>query len=157
MITALLTIMKTPTFLVVFGIALLLSSCATPNFHKEWDKAVAEAKTPYKTIAGPWDGQWVSGHNNHTGELKCIVTPVDENHYRFHYFARWAGFMKGTFIIQCEAEKKANGYYVTGAKKLVPFGTYQHRGTLTAASFDATFGSEGKDFGTFVMKRPEKE
>ena len=48
----------------VLAALLVLSGCST--FNRDW-KAAATATAPTNSIAGRWEGKWVSDHNGHNG------------------------------------------------------------------------------------------
>tara|TARA_R110002096_G_scaffold16106_29_gene55198 strand:- start:14715 stop:15152 length:438 start_codon:yes stop_codon:yes gene_type:complete len=141
-----------PVFLSIV-LAVLLSSCAGPRFHKQWEAALNDPSEP-GSIAGAWEGSWLSEKNGHTGKLKAIVDETGENTYKFLYWATWGPGMRGTFQIDCEGEEKGGVTTVRGKKKLGPFGTYQHAAEITETDFDATFSSEKENLGTFELIRP---
>ena len=135
--------------------ACFLASCAAPNFDKRYAEALAAAETPYDSVEGPWEGTWLSGHNQHTGELKAIVTKRSgkKNRYQFVYWATWAK-MKGTFKFEGDAERKCGAVHISGSKRLGLF-KYNHDARMTPTKFEATYGTDAKDFGTFELSRPE--
>lgn len=144
-------------FCLLFAALSGLVSCAAPNFDKRYAAAVAESGGDHDDITGPWEGTWLSGHNQHTGELKAIVSksPKGENRYRFLYWATWAK-MKGTFKFEGDAETDGDVVRVEGAKRLGPF-KYTHKAKMTPTEFEATYGSSQKDFGVFNLRRPDSD
>ncbi|MFT5466185.1 MAG: hypothetical protein ACI8UO_001283 [Verrucomicrobiales bacterium] len=132
-----------------------LASCAAPNFEKRYAAAVAESGGDFQDVTGPWEGTWLSGHNQHTGELKAIVSksPKGQNRYRFLYWATWAK-MKGTFKFEGDSVEDGGVVKMSGAKRLGPF-QYTHKAEMTKDQFEATYGSDKEDFGTFQLHRPE--
>ncbi len=139
--------------LAVSGAALLfLVSCATPGYRNAW-KSAQGAPVSKAGIEGAWEGVWISDKNGHTGDLRCVVTKTGDDEYLFHYWATWAGGMKGAFKITCEAEERQGVVHVEGSKRLPPFGTYHHRGKLTATTFTATFRSDKSNVGSFELER----
>lgn len=134
----------------------LLASCAGPKFHQQYDQLVAETGPPYTDVTGPWEGKWVSGHNQHDGQLKAIVSaaPDKQDRYRFLYWATWGKGMKATFNFEGDAIREGDVVKISGEKGLGPI-KYNHEAELTPTTFKATFGSDDKDFGVMNLKRPE--
>ncbi len=134
---------------------LSLASCATPKFNHQWEAALASSDPPYTDITGPWEGTWESGHNKHTGKLRCIVSEGEgENDYTFDYWATWGPGMKGKFRFDGTGEQVGNAVKVTGSKRLGPT-KYNHKATITPTSFTSEFGSDKKNFGVMELQRPE--
>ena len=140
-------------FLFALGVALLLSSCAAPSFKKEFAASVSTNPPPHADITGPWTGQWLSDHNGHSGDLRCIVKEIGPGRYNFLYHATWGRGLKGSFSIDCTAETVGGVTLVKGEKNILGT-TYNHDGAISTTTFDAKFGSDKKDFGNFRMSRP---
>lgn len=133
--------------------------CAGPSFNREWKSATAayQEDPGRDPVAGPWTGEWVSGDNGHTGELRCLASPVEgqKDRYEFWYHATWAKYFSGGYKAEFDAIPVAGGYQVNGSKALGPFGDFSHEGTIESDTFDSTFESSGGDHGKFLLKRPK--
>ncbi|MEM7015343.1 MAG: hypothetical protein AAF585_28120 [Verrucomicrobiota bacterium] len=81
------------------------------------------------------------------------MSKEDDGRYKFLYWATWAK-MKGTFKFKGKAVRDGAAYRITGAKRLGPF-KYNHNANMTPTTFEATYGSDQKDFGSFELSRPE--
>lgn len=151
--------MKPAVFVLFCAVLLALAGCAGPAFNRDWKQAVAEwesgsAKEP---VAGPWTGAWLSGMNQHTGELRCLISPVDgsEDLYRFRYRATWKKVLSGGFKVEFPVTPDVKGGYVfAGEHDLGMFGAFEHRGRIHGDEFSATYQSSLGDHGTFEMERP---
>ena len=150
--------MKRMTYLVVGAMALLLASCATPGFERAWKKSVSASPAKAGDVTGPWTGEWASDANGHTGKLRCLVERKDEDTLSFRYWASWHGWLTGTFRLDGEAQRRADGsYLVRGDKRMIPWGTYSHEAEIDPSRFDATFSSGQQNLGTFRMERPNAD
>jgi len=149
--------MKRPLSLPALALAfvsLALCSCATPGFERAWKRAAA-TPTPAGDVTGRWTGEWSSVANGHTGKLRCLVERQDEDTLEFRYWASWAGWMKGSFQVTGDVRPRPDGSLaVEGTKRLFPFGTYSHTGTLRPEKIEAEFRSEDKNLGSFRLERP---
>jgi len=146
--------MKSP-ILFLCAAALALSSCAAPNYKKQFAAADSAMAAPYSDITGAWEGTWSSGANSHKGDLRCIVTEGDApNEYDFLYWATWWPGMKGTFRFSGVAEQEGNALHITGSKR-IGITKYNHEAVITPTSFTSTFGSDKKNFGQMNLERPE--
>ena len=149
-----------PTVLPLATIAsLFLCSCAGPAFNRDWKQAVAEYKASSEKapVAGPWSGRWLSDMNQHTGDLRCLVTPAkdSDNRCQFRYHATWAKFLSGGFKAEFPVYSDgAGGHVFDGDHDLGTFGKFRHKGRIGGNSFSATYESSSGDHGTFEMARP---
>lgn len=139
----------------------LFASCAG-QFERDWETAVASYQEEgmhdsAEPFLGPWKGTWESGMNEHTGDLRCLVTPADgeEEGYEFQYHATWGSFFQGGFLAFYEVNPDGKGgFLVSGSKDLGLFGGFDHEGRIEGNRFESTFTSEKGDHGTFEMERP---
>lgn len=130
---------------------LLLSGCA--SFKREWRAALAN---PRPGIEGAWEGSWTSGFNAHTGLLRCVVTHKGGENYEMHYYARWGPFLSASFRSIYTAKPVGDAHALSGSKDLGALGgTYHFSGTADKDTFKADYKSDGSDFGTFEMRRPQ--
>lgn len=136
----------------VFGCCLF--SCSA-NFNQQWKQAVATK--PAADITGPWLGYWHSDANGHQGELRSIVTVLDEKTgaCRFQYHATFMKFLSGGYAVTHLVQRTKDGFTFSGDQPLTGLGggLYHYEGKATPQEFHATYRSEG-DHGVFEMKRP---
>jgi hypothetical protein len=140
--------------LALFAISIIFSGCASPEFASGWREA-RKAPTP-PGIEGAWEGTWLSEHNGHEGQLRCLVSKsTEEPHaYDFHYWASWANFVSGNFAVTYHVVPKGDGFTVSGESDLGPFGVFSHEGLVSHDHFRATYRSP-EDQGVFEMRRPD--
>jgi len=146
--------MKAVAFLLILGGALVVSSCG--GFAKRWDLALVDYRGgSLSAPAGPWEGNWHTTNNGHSGKLRAVVAPIagEPGVYAFHYHATW-GISSGTFKLERPVVATAKGLRVEGEKKIPMFGTFRHTGVITRSSFEASFSGEDGDVGGFSLRRP---
>jgi len=135
---------------------LLLASCATPGFDRAWKKSLKAGSAGHREVTGPWEGHWSSSANGHTGKLRCLVEQKDEDTLVFRYWATWGGWMKGSFLVDGDIQRRSDGGYdLEGSKRLGPWGTYSHEGVISPDRLDSSFRSERANLGSFRMERPD--
>ncbi|MGB0152587.1 MAG: hypothetical protein ACPGFB_01045 [Verrucomicrobiales bacterium] len=136
--------------------SMVLFLCNCSSFETEWDQAVSDyhsgtTSAPY----GPWQGEWKTKTNGHTGDLRAIVKPAShEGSYTFRYHATWGLIFQGTYSVTFPGEKQGGAYVIEGKKSLGPFGTFGHKATVNSNSFKASYSNENGDLGAFTLSRP---
>lgn len=131
---------------------LALTTCGGGGFNREWTAAL---KAPAAdTLAGAWEGSWLSNHNGHNGRLRAIIGPADATGKRtVRYHATWAKVVSGGFTSEHTfLPTGAKNYRFSGKQSLGKWGTFNYDGTVQADSFQATYKAGG-DHGTFTMKK----
>ncbi len=134
--------------------SLSLSGC---GFNHEYKKALAAYEAGrYEAPAGPWAGEWTTTTNGHSGDLRAIVTPAENEpgSYDFRYHATWAKILSGGYKVRFPVEKRGSHYVVDGEQNLGFFGTFGHKATIDSDSFDATYSNDKGDLGNFSLRRP---
>ncbi|NNE90029.1 MAG: hypothetical protein HKN23_00130 [Verrucomicrobiales bacterium] len=133
---------------------LLLASCASARFEKDWKQALAdEASGKSNAVTGPWTGTWETETNGHTGDLRCLVSEDGDSH-KFRYHATWGKIFQGGYTANYDVRKTGRAYKVTGSKDLGFFGEFAHDGTIRGDTFHATYESSKGDKGAFLLRRP---
>jgi len=146
--------MRSQRALAAAAILFLFPSCV--GFYEDWHAAKKAHPGPHENIEGAWVGSWTSGHNAHTGNLRCIVKDTGGDEYEFRYWATWAKVISGGFDIECEAATKNGTTEFSGDMDLGKLGGhFSHEGTGTPDAIKATWRSQRGDHGTFELKRPE--
>ena len=141
-------------------VSLAMANCAGIGFEKDWDQAVADYESGVSDgVTGPWTGTWLSHYNEHTGDLRCLVTkePGSEDLHRFRYHATWGQALKGGFNAKFPVKSDGKGHAVKGTSSLGIFGKFNHDGRIEGDTFEAKFGSKKGDYGVFEMTRPVEE
>jgi hypothetical protein len=134
--------------------ALLFCGCS--RFESEWRRAVS-GPISTNSIAGPWEGRWLSTVNGHTDKLRAIITEAHEGDYDVKFRA---AYKKGItfhfgYTVRMEVASSNGVIAFHGAEDLGMFagGIYTYVGHATPTNFFSTYDSK-YDRGIFEMKRP---
>lgn len=133
--------------------ALLLTGCS--SFNREWNTAIAQ--TPSATdISGPWEGQWTSDKNGHTGRLRGIFRQTSGNEYDAHFQATFWKIFRASYRAPLKYSELNGLYTLSGESDLgmLSGGLYTYEGEATPTRFFSTYKNK-YDYGTFEMKRPQ--
>ena len=134
--------------------ALFLCQCS--SFEKEWTQSVANYQSgKVNAPFGPWQGDWSTITNNHTGGLRAIVKPsLKKDHYTFRYHATWASIFQGSYSVDFPGKKQGDYYIIEGDKSLGIFGNFGLKAIVTNSSFEAKYSNDKGDLGSFTLRRP---
>jgi hypothetical protein len=129
-----------------------LTGCST--FNRDW-QAAAASPAPTNSIAGRWEGQWVSDHNGHNGRLRALIRPLDNGQYEARYHAKYGGIFSFGMAAKLDVKSAADGQWkFSGVEHLGGFyGEYRYEGQATTTNFFSTYKAS-VDHGTFRLTRP---
>lgn len=131
------------------GACLMVSGC---SFSREWDRA-RRASVPADDITGAWIGTWQNSNNDHTDQLKAVITRVSDTEYRARFKAWWHGILSGTFDATLQGRWEGNEYVFSGTEKVMGW-EFTQQGRADASRFVSEYSSD--DYrGSFTMHRPE--
>jgi hypothetical protein len=132
-------------------ICIMFTGCS--SFHGKWKETLKQ--TPSGSIAGPWEGRWVSDKNGHTGRLRCVMTPESTNSYRAHFHAIFWKILRAAYEVPFTVTSDGIRFQFSGESDLGTLGggKYTYEGSATPLEFTATYRSK-YDHGRFEMKRP---
>ncbi|HVY71864.1 MAG TPA: hypothetical protein VHH73_18170 [Verrucomicrobiae bacterium] len=138
--------------MLVLVLALFTGGCS--SFHKEW-RTAAKQPTPADEMTGRWQGMWHSDENGHQGKLKCVVSRVDDTHYRATYYATYKSILHFGYTASLQVEKKGTEFVFKGDADLgsLAGGVYTYEGRANPTNFFSTYSSK-YDHGTYQLKRP---
>jgi hypothetical protein len=138
-------------FILLLG-SLFLAGCS--SFSHDWDKA-AKQPAPSDGLQGRWQGVWLSDVNQHTGELRCVVTKQDDGTYRARFHAKYNRVLSFGYTVPLKVEPATNGFKFSGEANLHWYagGIYHYEGQVDATNFFSTYSCK-YDHGTFKMTRP---
>lgn len=143
-----------PTLL--FALTLFaLTGCS--SFNRDYKQALTQ--TPAAgSIEGAWAGSWLSDKNGHNGELRGVITRLDDNRYQTRFKARFWKLFTYTSEAEFEMQPHDNGFEFFGTKKLswLAGGEYTYEGRVSPTNFFSTYSCKW-DHGTFRMERPTPE
>jgi hypothetical protein len=134
-------------------VALLLAGCSTA-FKREWKQAKA-VTAPQQGILGRWEGTWHSEANGHHGDLRCVVTKLWEDEYRFAYHATFWKVFSANYAITQKVRRVGDGFTMTGDADLGKLygGVFTYEGRATSINFFSAYRT-ASDHGVFEMVRP---
>jgi hypothetical protein len=133
--------------------ALLLAGCS--SFNREWNTAIAQSASP-ADISGPWEGQWTSDKNGHTGRLRGILRHTGNDEYDAHFQATFWKIFRASYRVPLKYNEAHGLYTLSGESDLgmLSGGLYRYEGEATPHRFFSTYENK-YDHGTFEMKRPQ--
>ncbi|MCW5553448.1 MAG: hypothetical protein KIS67_14965 [Verrucomicrobiae bacterium] len=137
-------------------LALLLGwTCGCSTFNRDWRAAGEEPVAP-DSIAGRWEGRWLSAVNGHTGRLRGLLTQTGGEQWSARFHATYWKVFRFSSSVELQVEAQAGEWRFLGEKHLgkLAGGVYQYEGHATPAEFQATYRSK-YDHGLFEMRRPE--
>ena len=131
---------------------MFLTGCS--SFHGKWKTALAQP-APADSIAGPWEGRWLSAKNGHTGRLRAVLTPGETNTYTAHFHATFWKIFRAAYEVPFIVTNTPSGFAFTGRSDLGPLsgGVYTYEGAATPAEFRSSYRCKW-DHGDFEMARP---
>jgi hypothetical protein len=137
--------------------AALLLICGCSTFDRDWLAAAGTTPANAVDIAGRWQGTWASNVGTHNGDLRCIITRVDQTNYRARYAATYAGILHFEYEIPLVGEREGEWIRFEGEADLswMAGGIYHHEGHANSTDFFATYKSN-EDNGRYTMKRPSE-
>ena len=139
----------------IHGLLLVMLTTGCSTFNREWKTAAAHPP-PAGDISGRWEGLWLSGKNGHNGRLRCLVTKLDDIHYRARYKATYWKLLRFGYAVTMSVEKSSHDNFKAAGEADLGWwggGVYRYEGQITPDKFFSTYKS-GHDHGTFQMKRP---
>ena len=132
--------------------AFLLSGCS--SFNREW-RRVGQQPVPPDSIAGRWEGRWLSDVNAHNGKLRCIITVETNGICAARFRATYMKTLSFSYIVRLQVEQRDGNWRFHGEEDLgaIAGGVYSYIGSATATNFQSTYDSK-YDRGIFEMRRP---
>jgi hypothetical protein len=138
----------------ILAAALALAGCSP--YLREWNKRAAQP-LPGNTVAGAWEGTWLSDSGKHGGKLWCIMTPETNQTYEARFRATYAKVFRFTYTAHFEMQPHDIGWEFDGESYLGKLGgTYYYEGRATSSNMVSTYKSKYEK-GRFELKRPEAQ
>lgn len=139
---------------VIATASLLLAGCST-TFNREYKAALAQP-IPTSDITGPWEGNWLSDKNGHTGKLRAVLRQTSADEFDAHFHATFWKVFRASYRVPLKAEVTSGVTTLSGQQNLgrLSGGTYTYQGEATPSTFFSTYKSK-YDHGTFELKRPQ--
>ena len=138
--------------MLALGLALLANGCTT--FNREW-KATATQPTA-NSLAGRWEGSWLSDQNGHHGNLRCVLSRASDDIYDAHFHATYWKIFSATYSVRFTGEIRDGVWHFNGSEDLgtMAGGVYHYEGRLTPTNFFSAYRCKF-DHGTFELSRPK--
>jgi len=130
---------------------LCLTGCST--FNRDWKRA-AKTPAPAGDLAGRWEGRWLSDANGHSGELRCLLTRVDETNCRARFRATYKRVLHFSYTVPLQVQPHFDGWEFSGQENLgkLAGGVYYYEGRANLTNFVSTYRCQ-YDHGTFELQR----
>lgn len=134
-------------------VALLLLSCGCSSFNREWRRVGKQGDSP-DSIAGRWEGHWLSDVNAHTGKLRCIVTGETNGICAARFRATYMKVLDFSYTVPLKVEQRDGIWHFQGEEDLgaVAGGIYRYIGSANSTNFHSSYDSQ-YDHGVFEMRR----
>ena len=143
-------------FAAILSLAWITAGCS--SFNREWKRATTPA--PTNVMTGRWEGTWHSDVNDHSGRLRCLVTPLTNDGYQARFYAKYKRVFTFSFSYNAPLTVRRNQevFLFEGDANLGWYagGRYEYQGHADGRDFFSTYRSK-YDHGTFRMKRPAAE
>ena len=152
---------------VMMGLASLAFVAGCSSFPRDYAGMSSKPRAS-KSIAGPWEGEWVSD-GGHRGGLRCLLVesacgsksgteagPAILPGYEARFEARFFGIFTGHYTAMLTVNPSNDAAtHLSGDHDLGTMGggLYHYEAKVTAEQFEATYRSNA-DTGVFRMHRP---
>ena len=132
----------------------LLFLCGCSSFNSEW-RRVGKQPVPQNSIAGRWEGRWLSDVNAHTGKLRCIISGETNGICQAQFRATYKTILSFSYTVPMQVERRDGVWQFRGEEDLgaLAGGMYRYTGSATVTNFHSTYDSK-YDRGLFEMSRP---
>lgn len=133
--------------------AFVLLLCGCSSFNREW-RRVGKLAASQDSIAGRWEGHWLSDVNAHTGKLRCIVTGETNGIYAARFRATYMKVLDFSYAVPLKVEQRDGIWHFQGEEDLgaMAGGVYRYTGSANSTNFHSTYDSQ-YDHGVFEMHR----
>jgi len=123
------------------------------KFEREWRRL--EAVPQFTTgIEGRWQGEWLSKHNGHHGQLRCILSAQGNGEYNARFHATYARILRVSYRVALHGHKSAQGVDLNGETDLgfLAGGIYHYEGVATPTALECAYKCK-YDTGNFSLRR----
>ena len=136
----------------MLSLAWVTAGCS--SFNREWKRAATPS--PPHAMTGRWEGTWHSDVNDHSGLLRCLVTPQTNGVYQARFYAKYKRLLTFSFSYSAPLTVRRNKevFLFEGEANLGWYagGRYEYQGHADGVGFFSTYRNK-YDRGTFQMKR----
>lgn len=130
-------------------LAPLTANC--DDFTTHWDQAGDGAGT----MAGRWEGEWISTPSGHTGPLRCVLDVVDEARWHARFRGGYARIFRACYATDFHVARLGpDRWTFSGRSDLgtLAGGVYECSGEASPDAFTCRYKSP-HDHGEFRLKR----
>src|SRR5262245_24331087 len=133
---------------------LLLFGSGCWSFGREWKAAAATPAANGST--GRWQGTWLSHSNEHTGKLRCLISPQSNDVYQARFHATYGKALSYSYTAPLQAQNADGVFQFRGDANLgwLAGGRYHYEGQASQTNFFCIYRCK-RDHGVFEMIRPE--
>lgn len=139
------------------SLAIALYACGCSSFDHAWRRAGRQPVAP-ASIAGRWEGRWLSEVNAHSGKLRCLISTPANGVCAARFSATYLRVLHFTYTVPLKVQPTETGWRFQGEENLGKLGggVYRYDGDATVSDFRSSYSSQ-YDHGIFEMKRPAGE
>jgi hypothetical protein len=130
-------------------LAPLAANCS--DFKQHWEAAARRDGT----LAGRWDGDWVSIASGHRGPLKCVIEIVSEEVWHARFRAGYTGIFRACYETDFHVARLApDRWTFSGRSDLgsLAGGLYEYDGDASSEAFTCRYKCK-YDHGEFRLRR----
>ena len=121
------------------------------DFTRRWNEA---ATFEADTVAGRWEGQWISAATGHHGPLSAVLIVTSASRWRVSFRAGYAGVFRACYATDFTVTREEDRWIFTGGSDLgaIAGGRYDYAGSATVTEMSCTYKSSS-DHGEFRLSR----
>lgn len=106
------------------------------------------------SVAGPWEGEWISSATGHRGRLRCVVQPGSASAWSMWFRGEYAGVFRACYRTEFEAAQEGERWTFSGGSNLgaLAGGEYTYTGYATLDELNCDYRSS-RDHGVFRLRK----
>ena len=137
------------------SLLLMLAGCGSLKYGRAWSAFETSGADP---LEGRWQGVWRSEWNDHSGQLRCMLSREGPRRYLAWFHARYARIFSFQYkTVFTVTEDQAGMYRLEGEQDLgkLAGGLYRYAAAIQGDDFQATYEAANGDHGVFELLRVE--
>jgi hypothetical protein len=121
------------------------------DFHGQWTTAL---DAPAHSVAGRWEGEWISAATGHRGRLRGVIDARDPARWTVWFRAEYSGIFRACYSTEFAARPEGDRWTFSGGSNLgaLAGGEYTYAGSATETSLICTYRSN-RDHGEFRLRK----
>ena len=114
----------------------------------------ASARPEPGSVAGPWEGEWISSATGHRGRLRCVVQPGSAAAWTMWFRGEYAGVFRACYRTEFRAAQEGERWTFNGGSNLgaLAGGEYTYSGHATLDELNCDYRS-ARDHGVFRLRK----